>query len=174
MRFPATPTATREAGFTLLELLVVVVLVAILTGTVILGFTGADAEQRLRGSASQLAYTIEMARQYALQRNREWGIYVEPDGVRFAEFDPDERVWQEQPQRPFGSLELTENLELRVESEGLEALSGAEREDLPQVIIFSSGEVTPFTVYLEPGWDAPEWQVRSDGISRTEALRSDV
>ncbi len=174
MSYSATPPVTRCGGFTLLELLVVVVLVAILTGTVILGFTGADAEQRLRGSASQLAYTIEMARQYALQRNREWGLYVEPDGVRFAEFDPDERVWQDQTQRPFGSLELMENLELRVESEGLEALSSAEREDLPQVILFSSGEVTPFTVYLEPGWDTPVWQVRSDGISRTEAIRGDV
>lgn len=172
---PPPRTAPRgHRGFTLLELLVVVVLVALLTGTVVLGFTGADTEHRLRASAEQLAYTIELGRQYALQRNREWGLYVEPDGVQFAEFDPQERAWLEQTARPFGTVEIVENVALRVESEGVEGLAAAEdEEDLPKVILFSSGEVTPFTVYLEPEWDTASWEVSSDGLSRVEAERAE-
>ena len=158
-------------GFTLLELLVVVALVAILMGTVILGFTGADQEQRLRGTADQLAYRVELARQYALQRNREWGVYVEPDAVRFAEFDPEQESWVEQAQRPFSKLDLPPNVTLHVESEGLDQLTAAERERLPQIILFSSGEATPFTLTLEPGWETASWTLTSDGLSRVAAER---
>ncbi|MEZ5561149.1 MAG: type II secretion system minor pseudopilin GspH [Pseudomonadales bacterium] len=170
-----TPTcnARGTGGFTLLELLVVIVLVGILTGTVILGFTGADQEQRLKGSAEQLAYRIELARQYALQRNREWGLFVEPDEIRFAEFDPEQQTWVEQTQRPFGDALTLDNLEVGVEAEGLDQLTSAEREKLPKVILFSSGEVTPFTLTLRPLWDALPWTVTSDGLSRVSAVRAE-
>jgi general secretion pathway protein H len=161
-------------GFTLLELLVVISLAAILTGTVILGFTGADAEQRLKGSADKLAYTIELARQYALQRNREWGLYVEPDEVRFAEFDPEQNEWITQTQRPFGGWAPLPKVAVRVEAEGFESVSQEIREGLPKVILFSSGEVTPFTIHLEPESDVVPWTVTSDGIARTHASRDET
>jgi len=163
-----------SSGFTLLELLVVVALVAILMGTVILGFTGADQEQRLRGTADQLAYRLELARQYALQRNRDWGVYVEPQSVRFAEFDPEQETWVEQARRPFSDTELPANVALRVESEGLDQLTATERERLPQILLFSSGETTPFTITLEPGWDTVPWTLSSDGLSRVEAHREET
>lgn len=166
------PTGRRSAGFTLLELLIVVAMVAILMGTVVLGFTGMDTEQRLRGSAEQLAYTVEMGRQYALQRNREWGLYVEQDAIAFVEFDPDTQVWVEQNERPFGNLELPPHVRLWVESEGFGRLA-EDDEDLPDVILFSSGEVTPFSIYIEPDWDTPGWEIRSDGISRSRAVRTE-
>jgi general secretion pathway protein H len=163
----------RPRGFSLLELLVVIAIAAILTGTVILGFTGADVEQRLKGSADQLAYTIEMARQHALQRNREWGLFIGPGELRFAEYDAEQQQWVTQTQRPFGQVEVMSNVELRVESEGLDQLPRDAQAGLPNVILFSSGEVTPFTVYLEPEWETATWSVTSDGISRTRASRGD-
>lgn len=165
--------SARRRGFTLLELLVVIALAAIITGTVMLGFTGADTEQRLKGSADQLAYTLELARQYALQRNREWGVYVDAEQVRFAEFDPEQAVWVEQGQRPFGNVRALAGVALRVEAEGLDQLSETEREGLPDVVLFSSGEVMPFTVHLEPEWNTRAWTVASDGISRVRAERGE-
>ena len=162
----------RPRGFTLLELLVVVVLVAILSGTVLLGFTGAAGEQRLRASAEQLAYRLELARHYALQRNREWGLYVEDDTVRFAEFDPEQARWIAQSQRPFGAEPaVPANVSLRVEAEGLARPPTVEGRSLPDLLLFSSGEVTPFSIRLEPDWDTATWVVRSDGLSTVRAVR---
>jgi general secretion pathway protein H len=163
--------AGRRAGFTLLELLVVLTILAVLTGTVMLSFTGADSEQALKGSAERLAQTIELARQRSLLRNREWGIYVEPSGYTFAEFDPDTGVWVEQTGRPFDGAALPELVQLSLDTEDYDTLPFADGEDLPQIIIFSSGEVTPFTRELRPEWDTAPWRVSSDGLARVEAAR---
>lgn len=159
------------SGFTLLEILVVIVIVGILTGTVIFSFTGADAEQRLRGAAHQLAGRVELARQHALQRNREWGIYVERTAYRFAEFNPETREWVVRSGRPFADTSMPQAIELRLRTEGVGELPFADGEDLPQIVVFSSGEITPFTIYLEPDWDTDTWLVTSDGIANASAAR---
>lgn len=149
----------------------VVTLVAILTGTVVLGFAGADVQQELKGFAQRFAYRIELARQQALQRNREWGVYVDEQGYRFAEFDPEVEEWIEQPGRPFGHGELPAYLSLQLETEGVGELPFADEESLPRLLVFSSGEITPFTLHLTPDQEVQAWLVSSDGLSRARAQR---
>ena len=159
-------------GFTLLELLVVVVIFLVLTGTVVLGFTGADEEQELRGMAQRIGVRIELARQYALQRNREWGVFIEEDAYRFAELDPEQGQWVDQSYRPFIADGLTPRISFRIAIEGFDrAQFGVAEEELPNIIVFSSGEVTPFKWYLEPVWNAPPWIVSSDGLSESRIDR---
>ena len=62
-------------------------------------------------------------------------------------------------------------MELRLRTEGVGELPFADGEDTPQIVVFSSGEITPFTIILEPDWESRPWLVSSDGISRTEAQR---
>ena len=182
------PAHRPSAGFTLLELLVVAAIVAILTGALALSFAGVDEEQRLRGMAERIGARVELARQYSLQRNREWGIYVEEDGYRFAELDPQQGRWVEQAERPFRADGLTPRISFRIEVDGFasdafekqeseqEALEGEElearRRNLPDIIVFSSGEVTPFRWYLEPAWGSAPWVVASDGLAQTAVQRA--
>lgn len=168
----SNPTAHRQRGFTLLELLVVVSLVGILTGVVVLGFTGAETQQEIKGLAQTMAYRVELARQQALTRNREWGIYVEDQAYRFAEFLPEEGEWEDQSRRPFDVIEIPEHVSLRLETEGVGELPFAEGERLPQILVFSSGEMTPFTIFLEFADSRDPWVVTSDGLARARATRS--
>lgn len=166
-------SVVRAAGFTLLEILVVLTIVAILTGTVVLGFTGADRAQDLKGAAQRLATRFEMGRQQALTRNREWGVYIDRDSFRFAEFDPESATWVIQEARQFAANDLPEAVSLRLQTEGVGEIPFAEEQDLPQILLFSSGEITPFSLYLEPEGRAQIWQVASDGLSRVTASRDE-
>lgn len=174
-----TPETQRQRGFTLLEILVVVAIAAVLTGMVVLGFTGADDAQRLRGMAERIQTRIELARQNAALRNREWGVHVHPHDYSFVEFDPEAGEWLAQTERTFVADGLTERILFRVEVEGFDAdgdtdpdwrdADEEEEEELPDIILYSSGEATPFAWTLQPQWDATPWLVSCDGLSRTEA-----
>lgn len=66
-------------GFTLVELLVVIALVAIILALAAPSFTGTLARKRLEGVASELATDIQYARSEAAQRNSEVGIVFGTD-----------------------------------------------------------------------------------------------
>ena len=162
-------------GFTLLELLVVIAIVAVLMGTVIVGFTGADEERRLRALTEGIQARLELARQNALQRNREWGVHVRDQTYRFTEFDPRTGVWVPQGQRPFAVADADHRIEFDVEIEGFDRDQfGDPEEELPDIVLFSSGEVTPFTWAVTPEWDTIPWVLSSDGLAPVTAERRDL
>ncbi len=170
-------------GFTLIEILVVVLIIGVLASVVTLSFTGGNLEQELRGEAERAALRLELARSNALQRNREWGLVVEEGGYRFLELDPHNAAWVEQTERPLRAVDMPANVRLRLETEGfelpqLENNEAADDDDEtrglePNLIIFSSGELTPFTLTLQPQWESVPWKVASDGLSRVRAERDE-
>ena len=184
-------------GFTLIEILVVVVVVAIAMSVVLGTFSSADRNQEYTGFMQRLATKIEMARDKAVQRNREWGIHIDESEIAFSEYDPVNEVWVVQSQRPFNSGEYARQLEFSVEVESfagidvsaesfsrsddgfsLEQNNRREREDaetdFPDVVLFSSGEVTPFEITAQPkDWDAQPAVLVSDGFTRTRIAQDD-
>ena len=97
---------------------------------------------------------------------------MQADDYRFVELDPLQGEWIEQAYRPFVADGLTPRIAFRVELEGFDREQlGVSEEDLPDIIVFSSGEVTPFEWFLDPAWDAPPWIVSSDGLSESHADR---
>jgi len=170
--FPSQPR-----GFTLIEILVVVIVVAVLMGVVVNSFTGVDREQTLRGYIERLALRIEIARDRALQSNREWGVFVDDEGVRFAAFDEVNGEWILQSEKPFSPDNYDAEVRFKVEVEDLPGalLDPADKDDdIPQIVLFSSGETTPFEIVVEPvEWQTRPWLLSSDGFTRTAAARGE-
>ena len=173
----SVPRVHISRGFTLIEVLVVVVVIGIIMATVMSSFTGADREQEMKGIAERLSLKMEMARDRAIQSNREWGLKVDEDQLSFLSFETVNEEWLPRSERTF--REEGQNLDMRYRLEvedyaGQAASSGDEEELLPDVYFFSSGEVSPFTLELESeAVQVRIWSLSSDGFSRIVAERND-
>ncbi len=172
-------TDLRPRGFTLLELLVVLAIIGILAGVVAINFVGADRERDLQTEAVRLAALLELARNEALTRNTPWGLFVANSAYDFASFDFESGKWTRPEHGPFRAREAPPGISFSAHTEpAASPASGSGRTPPiagpapPDILIFASGEQTPFTIEVLPAWDSPPWLVQSDGIQRTVASRA--
>lgn len=177
----AKPDSTGN-GFTLLELLLVMLIIGILAGTVVANFGGAGERAQVRSEAERLALAVEMARGTALQRNEMWGLAVDEHGYVFQRYQPDGESWLEVDRRPFSFHALADGVAMKVRttfapsrSEALRRLTeradsnDEEKPEPPDIAIHPGGEVTPFDVAVSSD-DAPTWVAYTDGIQRVRAV----
>jgi len=70
-------TKRQDAGFTLMELLLVIVIMAILAAIAIPGFSGWLPDYRLRQAARALYSNLQRAKMNAIKSNSEWRVYFD-------------------------------------------------------------------------------------------------
>jgi general secretion pathway protein H len=144
-----------QRGFSLLELLVVIVIISILFTFTTLAIRGTSPEELIQTEAQRLDRLIQLALEEAILKGAEYGVEFKPDSYRFLLFF--ENRWQPlENDRLLRQRQLPENMEFELEIEQIEVLVEEETNDTedadrpdPQVFILSSGEITPeFSVRL--------------------------
>jgi general secretion pathway protein H len=134
----------RERGFTLLELLVVLVIVGLLLGLATFSATP-GASQAVQREAQRLALLLQLARDEAIVRNRP--IAFETDGSRYRFLLRDNNAWRALPEenllreREFALAPLTLSLTPAVaeSAEPLRLIFGREPVDKPFVLTLAAG-----------------------------------
>ncbi|MFC5695109.1 type II secretion system minor pseudopilin GspH [Pseudomonas sp. GCM10022186] len=166
------PGAFACAGFTLIEVLVVMVIIGCLAGLAVISSGIAGPSRELRSEADRLAGLIGVLADEAVLDNREYGLRLERDGYQVYFYDETGGRWQALSD---GARQLPEWAELSFELEGEplvlpapardEQQSKDARPPLPQLIILSSGELSPFRLELgERRKDGLRLQLSSDGF----------
>lgn len=154
-----------QQGFTLLELLVVVVIVAILFTYTTLAIRSTSPEDLIKEEAHRLSRLVHLAAEEAILRGEEYGIEVYVDGYRFLRLE--ENQWQPiSGDKLLRDRELSNDMEIEMRLEDTEiSIEGAldplsatkpesdeesddpeeDKKDAfkPQVYLLSSGEITP-------------------------------
>lgn len=170
-------TRTRQSGFTLIEVMVVLAIMGIAVSVVMLNSFGITDGEKLEQEAKRFQVVVDMASDYAVLNQRELGIRIDKKKAEylFMVLD-DEQNWQLlEGNKAFESYQLEEPfaLDLMLEdlpwveedslfSEGIfdETLSfdedrveiGVVEEEKklppPQIMLLSSGDITPFSLTM--------------------------
>jgi general secretion pathway protein H len=174
-RFPLPSFASRShrfgsPGFSLIELLVVVVIVAVLALAVTLSVAG-GAERQLERETDRFEGLVRLACEKAEQTGREVGVSVGIGGFSFQRLAGDK--WQdadaegELRQRPW-----LDGVRVALAREG-HSVDLAARDTPPQIVCFSSGEMTPFALTLALG-DAKPYRITGseDGTTKRDRVEA--
>jgi general secretion pathway protein H len=141
----------RQRGFSLIEILVVMVIIALMAAvmTVAVGALGGDRE--IDDEAGRLADVVAVALEQAELEGRDYGLRLDPVGYEVMVFDG-RRGWASAGGETwFERHEFPAGLSVSLEAEGRRVLlrvAESPETRLPQVIAFASGEVTPYRIAL--------------------------
>lgn len=157
MRISATGISIKPQarGFSLLELLVVVAIIGIFVGMVVLSMRVVGSDREVEQEMLRLRSLLDLLREEALMQTRDYGVLFTAAGYRFYVYDYVQQLWVEPPDDELlAQHELAEalNLALTVEDRDLVLAPSFDRleteEPEPQIMVLSSGELTPFTAEL--------------------------
>ena len=161
------------AGFTLVEILVVLLIVSIMSGIALANLPGFAQTRDFDTEARRLKKLLDMAREESVIQAAELGFAPTEDGYAFHVYDEFNQKWQEYEQSPFQQRSLPDNVEMRLEVENQEfTLTTEKKSTTPPLLILSSGEITPFTLTLLQGAELQQ-SMRSDGYGDIEWLEDE-
>ena len=142
-----------RGGFSLIELLVVVVIIGVFAGAAVLSIGVVGSDREIEREVFRLRTLLELLHEEAVMQNRDYGVLFSESGYRFYIYDNERLLWFEPVDDRFlAARELEQPLSLGLALEDrdvtleIEFEPEALEEPAPQVTLLSSGEVTPFEV----------------------------
>jgi len=143
MKMTARPSSK---GFTLIEILVVLLIVTILAGVTVARLPTFSRDAEFETETRRLQLLFCMARQESILDSTEFGFRLTDEGYKFLKYDDGSQSWGD-AESPFQERSLPDGLKLVIEADKDDFSSLGE--NLPPVLILSSGENTPFRLTLQ-------------------------
>lgn len=169
------------AGFTLLEVLVVILIIGIVTSFAVLSLGGDRRGEELERETQQFTELLRLAAEQTVLRGEEWGVQIGAEDYRFLVYT--EKGWVEQVEDPlFRPRTLGVDTELEIELEGRDIVLNAADDDddkkqtdvlKPTLFILSSGEISQFVAHFSAPETEQRFEVKADalGVLSVELLQ---
>jgi general secretion pathway protein H len=150
---PAARAPRDAAGFTLVEILVVVVIIGLLAAGMLLSVSLTGRDRELEKESDRLFALFTYAREQAELQTREYGVMFQDDGYEFLAYDARRGTWRSVfEDDALGARRLPDGLDFTLIVEGRPVVLTRPKDakdKTPQVMIFSNGDLTAFGATLE-------------------------
>ncbi len=171
----------RSKGFTLVEILVVVVIMAIVISLAVLsiGTTGRDAQ--LDEESRRIEGLVGLLHERALLEGRDFGLRIEPAAYEFVVYDSRRDRWMTFDQEhEFRHRDLPKGVSFQLELDSqivvikpIDRKLASDAPPAPQLAIAASGEGTPFRLTLLRDGTGSRASVDGDALGKITRLSSD-
>ncbi|MDX9739846.1 MAG: type II secretion system minor pseudopilin GspH [Gammaproteobacteria bacterium] len=169
----AVPEKRHEGGFTLLEVLIVVLIVGIVSGLAVIAVRD-DPGERVATEAQRLSALLTLASQESVLQSRELAVEFGRDGYRFLVLEED--GWTEHDDPVFRARTLPDNITLQPVIEGDDVARRAARgRREPRIYLLSGGEMTPFAItFRHAGREDVRYVLSGDAAGRIALDEADA
>lgn len=171
----------RSKGFTLVEILVVVVIMAVVISLAVLsiGTTGRDSQ--LDEESRRIEGLVGLLHERALLEGRDFGLRIEPAAYEFVVYDARHDRWTRLDQEhEFRHRDLPKGLSFRLELDSqvvvikpVDRKLSSDATPAPQLAIAASGEGTPFRLTLLRDGTPSKASVDGDALGKITRVGSD-
>lgn len=178
MRVSRFVSVGSQRGFTLLEILVVVVIVGVLVTFATLSVGGRSLDDRLEFEARRLEKTFQLALEEAEIKGLLIGFRYTPDRYEFVGLNAEGKWAAYAESGPFRARALTRPFEILLNVEGrsvppAQDPKDEESEPEPQILLLPSGEATSFVMVLRAAGLQDFYTLEADALGKLTLTRGD-
>lgn len=166
------------SGFTLIELMIVLVVLGVMAGMAVVSFRN-DPFTQLESEARRLQSILNFAADEAVLQGLLLGLSIEERRYQLVVFDSRKERWYNGEDSHYSPYELPEAISVDVELDGASLTQDEKRQiaffadrsdDIipPSLLLLSSGEITPFKLTLRHALADQPVVMATDGLSQVQ------
>jgi general secretion pathway protein H len=169
-----------QSGFTLIEMLVVLVIIGIIVSSVTLSIHTDDRGQLMETEMQRIQALLKLAREEAVMQDEDIALKVSEDSYSFEVLG--EKGWQPiTDDRIFRERKVVDGTELALKVDDLEIDFGKQQEAAgenkippPRIFILSSGEIMPFELILRTQDQSLQYSLKAEQDGKVKLIKPDA
>ena len=156
----------KSKGFTLIEILVVMLIISIVTTVALLSIRRNETKE-METLAKNISQMVTFAEEQAMLQSRVLGVAIQSQQLQFASLenskDNKKTIWHALNDHSLGTYKVPNNVQMTISSGNSKTdIDNDAKELKPQIIISTNGDIIPFTIYLGIKGKKPQYAITGD------------